>query len=436
MSILDNKTTVRVGLLGASFDTGNLGVNALAESSIKCILHRWPDATVHLLASGRTCKQYTLEIDNQTIQVENLPIRFCKNIFMRNHFTVLFATAILLKIVRFRKAREFFARRNPYLRRILEIDLVADITGGDSFSDIYGVRRFFQGAFTKYLWMLFGKNFIFLPQTYGPFNRRWVRWMARGLLRRASQVYSRDQQGYESVSKLLSGKKKKLKHVKVVPDVAFVLDPAEVQDALSEAVQRYKQQNKVVVGLNVSGLLYNGGYSGDNMFELEVDYVKLMESILSSFLADDNVVIMLVPHVCPKHGYEIESDPIACNKIYERLESSDQERVLVAGEHYDHKEVKYIVGQCDFFMGARMHSCIAAMSQHVPTVGLAYSDKFAGVFETVGQSGQVVDLRGMDQSGIIDQVSKAYAKKDIIRKQLLEAIDRVQRRILSSIFDR
>ena len=434
MSILETKTSVRVGLLGASFDTGNLGVNALAESSIKCILHRWPDATVDLLASGRTCKTYTLEINGQTIEVENLPIRFCKNIFMRNHYTVLFATAILLKIFRFKKAKDFFARRNPYLRRILEIDLVADITGGDSFSDIYGVRRFFQGALTKYLWMLFGKDFIFLPQTYGPFYRRWVRWMAGGLLRRACQVYSRDEQGYENVSRLLAGKKGGLDHVKVVPDVAFVLDPSGVEDALSEAVGRYKQQNKTVVGLNVSGLLYNGGYSGDNMFELGVDYVKLIESILSTFLADEDVVVVLVPHVCPKQGYEIESDPIACNKIYERLEASDQERVLVAGGDYDHKQVKYIIGLCDFFMGARMHSCIAAMSQHVPTVGLAYSDKFAGVFETVGQSSQVVDLRSMDQSEIIDQISKVYAQKRVVKERLLETIEGVQGHILSAIF--
>ena len=45
-------TKYKVCLLGATFDTGNLGVSALAESSIKVILNRWPEAEVTLLDSG------------------------------------------------------------------------------------------------------------------------------------------------------------------------------------------------------------------------------------------------------------------------------------------------------------------------------------------------------------------------------------------------
>ena len=36
-------------LLGASFSTGNLGVSALAWSSIKIIRARWPDARIVLV---------------------------------------------------------------------------------------------------------------------------------------------------------------------------------------------------------------------------------------------------------------------------------------------------------------------------------------------------------------------------------------------------
>ena len=140
MSILKSSASVKIGLLGASFDTGNLGVSALAESSIQCILHEWPQAKVDLLASGRTFKKYTLEVEGKAVEVENLPVRFCKNIFMWNHYVVLFSTAVLLKIFRFQAVRDFFLKQNPYLGRIFEMDLVADITGGDSFSDIYGIR--------------------------------------------------------------------------------------------------------------------------------------------------------------------------------------------------------------------------------------------------------------------------------------------------------
>ena len=71
----DASKKIRVGLLGASFDTGNLGVSALAESSIQCILHEWPEAKIDLLASGRTFEKYTLEVEGKAVEVENLPVR-------------------------------------------------------------------------------------------------------------------------------------------------------------------------------------------------------------------------------------------------------------------------------------------------------------------------------------------------------------------------
>jgi hypothetical protein len=43
---------MRIGLLGSSFDTGNMGVDALGESTVKCILYRWPNAQITLLDSG------------------------------------------------------------------------------------------------------------------------------------------------------------------------------------------------------------------------------------------------------------------------------------------------------------------------------------------------------------------------------------------------
>jgi hypothetical protein len=52
----ENKN-VKVCLIGASLDTDNLGVSALAESSIKVILNRLPDAEIFLLGSGREPKQ-------------------------------------------------------------------------------------------------------------------------------------------------------------------------------------------------------------------------------------------------------------------------------------------------------------------------------------------------------------------------------------------
>ena len=426
---------MKIGLLGASFDTGNLGVSALAESSVQCILHKWPQAKVDLLASGRTFKKYTLEVEGKAVEVENLPVRFCKNIFMWNHYIVLFSTAVLLKIFRFQAARDFFLRRNPHLGRILEMDLVADITGGDSFSDIYGTRRFVQGALLKYLWLLFGIKFYFLPQTYGPFKRRWVRGVARFLLKRADRIYSRDQQGYDTIRTLFYKRPQILEKVCVVPDVAFILEPSFVQDSLTGLLDQNKQAGKTIIGINVNGLLYSGGYTKDNMFSLSVDYPAMIQEVVSAFLEDRNVLVLLVPHVCPSSAYQVECDVTACQRVQSHVASVDKDRVLLAGRGYSHRSVKSVIGRCDFFIGSRMHSCIAAMSQCIPSVGLAYSDKFRGVFESVGQGKNIVDLRAMEEKSVVEFLLKKYTQRGAIRDQLSQSIPLVQAQIISLIKD-
>ena len=106
----------KVCLLGPSFDTGNLGVNALVESSIKVIVNRWPDAEVTLLGSGRVDCEYRLKLFDREVRVKSLPIRFCRNVFLSNHFVVLFFYALLMKVFRGQGVRRRLSRRNLYLR--------------------------------------------------------------------------------------------------------------------------------------------------------------------------------------------------------------------------------------------------------------------------------------------------------------------------------
>ena len=121
---------INIALLGPSLETYNRGVSALTESSIKCILARWPDAHVTLLAGARKIVEYKLSLNGRTIQIKTLPIRFCKNIFLKNHFCVLFFYACILKLVPLKRLEKAISKHNECIKKILEIDLVADITGG------------------------------------------------------------------------------------------------------------------------------------------------------------------------------------------------------------------------------------------------------------------------------------------------------------------
>ena len=54
------------------------------------------------------------------------------------------------------------------MKIISEVDIAVAVSGGDSFSDIYGLSRFFYVALPQLLITIMGKKLVFLPQTIGP----------------------------------------------------------------------------------------------------------------------------------------------------------------------------------------------------------------------------------------------------------------------------
>jgi colanic acid/amylovoran biosynthesis protein len=102
---------------------------------------------------------------------------------------------------------------------------------------------------------------------------------------------------------------------------------------------------------------------------------------------------------------------------------------------YDQHEIKAVIGRCDFFIGSRMHSCIAALSQGIPTIGVAYSKKFEGVFDSIGMRNWVIDGRFNETEVAVDKTMDAILHGDEI-KSLLQHKSLEVRTLLSSTFSR
>lgn len=426
------KRATKICLLGVSFDTGNMGVNALAESCIKIILNRWPDAEVVLLGTSTSEGRYRLEISGREVQVRLLRLRFSKNLLLRSHCFVLLLNALLIKMLPLRKLRNLLSRMNPHVKVLLETDKVLDITGGDSFSDIYGMQRFLIfGFLQKWLITQFGKELILLPQTYGPYKRPISRFMAKSILRRAGVVYARDYDDVEYVKKLLDNDNVNGK-VRFMPDVAFVLDSHKPDNIDIGALAEHRKEDSIVVGVNVSGLLFNGGYTHENMFGLKLNYAELIYRAADLLMNDKRVLILLVPHVFTPDR-PVEDDPGACARVFEKLNAKYPDRVFLTRGRYSHTEIKYIIGLCDFFIGSRMHACIAALSQYIPAVGIAYSKKFHGVFESVGFGNCVAEAYRCSSEEVLSVIEAGFKAREQMTEHLKEVIPSIRAEILNAL---
>ncbi len=88
-----------------------------------------------------------------------------------------------------------------------------------------------------------------------------------------------------------------------------------------------------------------------------------------------------------------------------------RDRIYLISKKYNQHEIKGVIGTCDFFVGSRMHACIAALSQGIPTIGVAYSKKFRGVFESMNAGDWVIDARSTDSSSAVDKILAYIQKK-------------------------
>jgi len=407
-----------------------MGISALAESSLKCIFTHLPEANV-LLQSNEDGEPLRFTFNNREFSVEKKNLWFGRNIFKPQNAYVLLIYALLLRIIPASWLKKKLMARNLYFKNIMETDIVIDITAGDSFSDLYDMRRLIFGSLFKWLFLLCGKKLIMLPQTYGPFNKFISKAIARSVLVRTTAIYSRDQEGVEYVRKLL-GKSADKKNIQFIPDVAFVLDAENFDNTIIKQINQVKAMGQVIIGFNISGLLYND-IGAKYQFDLKSDYQQLVNKIIKLFIIQPNTVVVLVPHVFAQTGH-IESDPDACRQVYQLLADKYPNKIILTEETLDHKQVKYLISHCDFFLGSRMHSCIAAISQSIPTIGLAYSGKFIGVFDSVKVGESIVDLRTKDEQQILDNVQKIFKKRQQIAEKLRISIPKVQEKVLG-LFD-
>lgn len=337
---------MRIALLGVQCDNANLGVAALAYS-IASMVHRLAPGPIEFMIFSDNSEaelaraEQTLGLADRTLRA--VPIRH------RNPRSLLNAVRTLRSCV-----------------------AAIDLTGGDSFADIYGLKRLGLTLFDKELVLLSRTPLVIAPQTLGPFRNPLGRMLSMRTLARASQVFARDQLSLAS----LKGLKKE---VQVATDIAVTLpwDKTSLPPA---------PDGRAHVGLNVSGLLWHGGYTGTNQFGLRADYreytLRLLESLVSA-----GHQVHLVPHVIARPGQPaIEDDVAVCEGLLNQFP-----QCTLAPSFQNPVEAKSYIAALGCFIGARMHSTIAALTAGVATIPVAYSRKFAGFYGNLGYD-FVVDL--------------------------------------------
>jgi polysaccharide pyruvyl transferase WcaK-like protein len=423
---------LKVALLGVSLATDNMGVSALAASLIKLVLDVNPTAEISLLIGNRSSAPQCILIKDKIVSVNVVNYRFSFKSPLNKHLLWIFFLATLQAIAPFESWRRKIIKSNLWLNILNNSDFVGDIRGGDSFSDIYGLQRFIKGIIPISIAILLKKNIVLLPQTYGPYSSFVSKKISKIIFKAAKLIYARDKASAKLVQEMLveTGYVNK---IKFCPDVAFTLDVID-PEIISIGPPLSHNQKITLIGINVNGLVYNGGYTRNNMFNLNFDYKIFIQELIDFWLNQENCEVLLIPHAFSQTG-NVNSDPDACLRIFENNCSKYKEKIHLVNRKYNQNEIKGIIKRCDFFIGTRMHACIAAISQGIPTVGVAYSKKFKGIFDSIGLGEWIVDAREKDIESSLKIILTKFQQRENYSVKIQERVTEAKNIISESFHE-
>lgn len=345
-----NKT---IGLFGVALHSTNYGVTALGISQIamlESIAEEIEYTFKYIVFSGESKKE--TECIKNYIPVEKVEF---------------------VDIVRIKTG---FKGIQSLKKNIQRCDAVIDLTYGDSFSDIYGMKNFVLYSVPKLITEKQHVPLILGPQTYGPFKSKMAEHLAKKMLKNTDYIFARDDESAQQVSQLIPKKR-----VCVTSDLAMEL-PYDKQLA------DRKYDDDLNIGINISNLLWHDGKD----FGFKLDYVQFTRQLIEELLHMYNV--HLIAHTYDKNDGEY--------RIAEELHRLYPKTIL-ARTFVSPIDAKNYISKMDFFIGARMHATIGAFSSGVPIAPIAYSRKFSGLYGSIGYP-YIIDCTVLDESEATNKV--------------------------------
>ena len=295
--------------------------------------------------------------------------------------------------------------KNSRLFEYYDSDVVLN-GGGDSMS---GEGNFSVDPFINILYaILMNKPVVLYAESLGYYSNPIFNSIAKFVFNRTKLILVRE----ELSKKYLDDNGITNPKISVTADPAFLLNPvpqSHVFEILSE--EGMNEIQKPLIGINPSGLISR--FRGGGHQKAEGEFTDIMAGVIDNLVENLNATIIMIPHV---YISDID-DRMTINSIFHRVKNKS--KVKTIKNEYTPQELKGIIGQCDLFIGARMHATIASTSMLVPTVGIAYSHKMHGIIgEMLGQEKYVLDIKELDYESLISTINDAWGNREEIKKEL------------------
>lgn len=340
---------------------------------------------------------------------------------------------------------------NRELKEYADADVIIDISM-DLYCDRRGIASIVEHSKEILMGVFLKRPVVIWAQSPGPFRSKLTSWLVRFTLNRVALIILREEISVDYIRELgVEGP-----HIYVTADPAFVLEPAP-EDRGKEIFSKegVNGSDRPIIGLtmcwsNIKLKTSTKWYLRYVKSIYQVIRIILPESaigfvrrqakqrsspnissntdveeiakIVDYLVEESGATVVLVPHDYNPLG----DDRVLLGEVLQRAKERDRVRLLAG--NYSAPELKAVIGQCDLFIGGKMHANIAATSMFVPTVAIQYSHKFYGIMRLLGQEKYICDKLTVEE--LESKFDEAWSKRQRIRTELKAKLDIVKEQAL------
>jgi colanic acid/amylovoran biosynthesis protein len=166
-----------------------------------------------------------------------------------------------------------------------------------------------------------------------------------------------------------------------------------------------------VLGLNVSRLVERHKRQGK-------DVHTELAAFIRHAVKEHQLGVLLIPHADPLRPDARGGDAEYMAPLLAQLEDLG-DAVKMMPNTFNAAQTKYVISYLRFFIGARAHAVIAALSSGVPTVSIAYSVKACGINRDLfGNQEMVLQARNLSSRTLQDSLAWLVQREDALRNVL------------------
>jgi colanic acid/amylovoran biosynthesis protein len=275
--------------------------------------------------------------------------------------------------------------QSKFIKCVQSADVVIQFDGdiwGDN-ADFIGKDRFLVGLLKSVVLQTWNKNVYMIAGSPGPFEKH------NYILPMIKQIY-KNFKGVSNREPISSRKLKQLNfsltNTMTLPCPSFLFKSNSTEEKLSEIFKKEEllsiSQNPqiklvgfILCGWNMPIGPYNKKTRQNEEF---TEFIKFIEDLLINC---KNTHIVLISH---NNAFEKEPFTLMHGRDYkiihqlyniiDSLGTIDTNRITLLNGVYTAHETKGIINKMDFMISGRLHGCVAALTNYIPTLMLTYDN--------------------------------------------------------------